>query len=455
MIHSENKKNKPIIKKIDFTEEKITGRAGLGLFTKYCKNIGVFPKLTRHFKKLKRNSKGFDLTDIFFQLFCYFIDGTNLHLTRFNSLKIDEAYSATIETTPESMCSTDQVKRFFNKFSHLNNFSFRWILKDLFIWRLKVLKPKVIHIYVDTMVLNNDDSFKKEGCSPTYKNVKGFQPLHFIWNGRIIDLVFRKGSKHCNHGNTVIKGVEHIIKNIRKNYDEKARIIFHFDSGFYDKSIFSFLEKKKVKYIASGKFFNSIKAKIGSFKSFETYINGKKKWKYKDFEYTSPTWNKFRRAIFTQAIATDEKQLTFSFAQSKKIIITNISKFEKKGNPENIIEMHHRQGEYELVHRKIKEFGSEKMPFKKFECNTAYYSVMVLAFFIYQSFIEDTVTPVLPEFTLKSYVTTIRRNIIDIAGKIVSSGREIILKIQEKTFYLLKLKDIWRLCNAPPLMTSA
>jgi hypothetical protein len=120
------------------------------------------------------------------------------------------------------------------------------------------------------------------------------------------------------------------------------------------------------------------------------------------------------------------------------------------GDPENIIEMHHRQGEYELAHRKIKEFGTEKIPFKKFECNAAYYNIMVLAFFIYQSFIEDTITPVLPQFNSKSYVTTIRRNIIDIAGKIVYSSRQITLKIQRSTFKLLNLKDIWRLCNAPP-----
>jgi hypothetical protein len=342
------------------------------------------------------------------------------------------------------------VKRFFNKFSYLNIFDFRKILKELFIWRLKILKPEEIHIYVDTMVLNNDDSLKKEGCSPTYKKVKGFQPLHFIWDGKIIDLVFRSGSKHCNHGNTVINALKHIIDNIKKKYDTKVPIVFHFDSGFFDDSIFSFIEKNKEKYIASGKFYAFAKVQIANFESLEIYEKDNKKWLYKDLRYSCDSWNVNRRAVFTQAVSTDEKQMKFPFAQNKKIIITNISKFEKMGDPENIIEMHHRQGEYELAHRKIKEFGTEKIPFKKFECNAAYYNIMVLAFFIYQSFIEDTITPVLPQFNSKSYVTTIRRNIIDIAGKIVYSSRQITLKIQRSTFKLLNLKDIWRLCNAPP-----
>jgi hypothetical protein len=70
MIHSKNKKDKSIINKISFTKEKITGRAGLSLFSKYFKNIGIFIKLLNYFKKLKRNSKGFEVEDIFFQLFC-------------------------------------------------------------------------------------------------------------------------------------------------------------------------------------------------------------------------------------------------------------------------------------------------------------------------------------------------------------------------------------------------
>jgi hypothetical protein len=31
------------------------------------------------------------------------------------------------------------------------------------------------------MVLDNDEALRREGCDPTYKKVKGFQPLHLIW----------------------------------------------------------------------------------------------------------------------------------------------------------------------------------------------------------------------------------------------------------------------------------
>jgi hypothetical protein len=69
MIHSKNKKDKSIINKISFTKEKITGRAGLSLFSKYFKNIGIFIKLLNYFKKLKRNCKA--LKEILKELFIW------------------------------------------------------------------------------------------------------------------------------------------------------------------------------------------------------------------------------------------------------------------------------------------------------------------------------------------------------------------------------------------------
>jgi hypothetical protein len=57
---------------------------------------------------------------------------------------------------------------------------FRRILQQLFVWRLNIEGPEIIKIGLDTMVLDNDDSKMKEGVEPTYKKVKGFQPLQFL-----------------------------------------------------------------------------------------------------------------------------------------------------------------------------------------------------------------------------------------------------------------------------------
>jgi hypothetical protein len=68
----------------------------------------------------------------------------------------------------------------------------------MFIWRLKIEKPEEIIITIDTMVMDNDEAACREGVQPTYKKVKGFQPLQLIWKGKIIDAIFRGGKKHSN-----------------------------------------------------------------------------------------------------------------------------------------------------------------------------------------------------------------------------------------------------------------
>lgn len=55
---------------------------------------------------------------------------------------------------------------------------------------------------------------------------------------------------------------------------------------------------------------------------------------------------------------------------------------EKYLEAETIIEVYHEKGNDELAHRRLKDFGTEKMPFKLFEPNAAFYYAMLIAFFM-------------------------------------------------------------------------
>jgi hypothetical protein len=94
----------------------------------------------------------------------------------------------------------------------------------MFIWRLKTEKPDVIVLHLDTMVLDNDDAKVREGVNPTYKQVCGYQPLQINWGPYIIDMHFRSGEKHSNHGNDAKNAVRRIVKLIRECYDSKTQI---------------------------------------------------------------------------------------------------------------------------------------------------------------------------------------------------------------------------------------
>ncbi|PYU59325.1 MAG: hypothetical protein DMG55_13915, partial [Acidobacteria bacterium] len=76
----------------------------------------------------------------------------------------------------KQMASSHATKRFFGAFHIFHAGAFRWVLQELFLWRLQQEKPDMVVMTLDTMVMDNDEALQREGCDPTYKKVKGFQP---------------------------------------------------------------------------------------------------------------------------------------------------------------------------------------------------------------------------------------------------------------------------------------
>ena len=193
------------IEDIGITTDKITGRAGLAFFVRYLDSIGIKILIDRLFGTIRKSRKGQAVYDIFKQVFCFFVDGTSRSLTYFDELKEDEGYGAAIEFEKDVLSSSHSIKRFFSGFSFVRNRLFRYLLQRLFLWRLKITKPLLIILDIDTVILDNDDAKKREGVSPTYKKKKGFQPYLVKWGPFVIDSVFRGGKKHSNRGNPNIR----------------------------------------------------------------------------------------------------------------------------------------------------------------------------------------------------------------------------------------------------------
>jgi len=117
-----------------------------------------------------------------------------------------------------------------------------------------------------------------------------------------------------------------------------------------------------------------------------------------------------------------------------------------------IIEYDHSRGRDELVHRAFKDFGHEELPFKRFAPNTAYYSMMMLAFFLFEVFKEDVCSGIVHA---AAYPTTVRRTLIDIATKIVATSGRIILKVTAALWKTLKFDVLWERSGSPPQFVCA
>lgn len=178
------------INRVEPTSEVLTSRAGLPFFVRYLEKINIYSPLERYFDSIRKHNKGIEVTEAFKQLFCFFVDGTSFHLTRFDELKKDKGYGTAIETSQEDMASSHQIKRFLNDFSFARNFLFRRELLDLFIWRLNYEKPEVILLDLDLMVMDNDQAKKREVVDLTYKKVTYLERMGKLLPYRTLQPVF-------------------------------------------------------------------------------------------------------------------------------------------------------------------------------------------------------------------------------------------------------------------------
>lgn len=257
---TESTKSKAIIDAVEITSDTPTARAGLSLFVRYLRAIGLYGQLETFFGTMRRSRKGQPICEIFKQLFRFFVDGTSRHLVYFDSLEEDEGYAGAMET--EVMLSSHAVKRFFRGFWWPRIYLFRRLLQRLFLWRLGMEKPPVVILGVDTMVMDNEEAWVRHGVKPTYKGVKGFQPLQMSWGRFVIDAVFRRGDAHCNHADTVEKMVRHVVGQIRKHYRADVPIVLRLDSGFFDQKLMEVFEELGIGYVIGGKLYDDIKAYV-------------------------------------------------------------------------------------------------------------------------------------------------------------------------------------------------
>ena len=460
MQSTKDSKSPHTITKIEVTSDTLTGRAGLNLFVRYLDNIGINPLLHHLFGRLRKSRKRLPIVEIFKQIFVFLLDGTSRHLSYFDALKKDPAHAGIVESSPQRLLSSHAVKRFFKAFSLPVIHFFRKLLHELFVWRLCLTAPDVVILSLDSMVMDNDEAAKRHGVTPTYRKVKGFQPLQLAWQRYIIDAVFRRGERHCNYGKDAVRMIRKAVDTIRSYYRADVPILIRMDSGFFDEEIFAACEELGIGYACGGRLYDDVRGRAQDHpeEGWGVYDRKPQQWRYFEFEDQREAWSRSRRAIFCQPLYEDQQRL-LSFARPDTVIYTNLRQGQEIDdllrlaghanilNAAALIGFYHRRGADELVHRELKDFASEQLPFLRFGPNMAYYFTTLVAFFLFEAFKEDVSREVIP---LESYPTTVRRQLFDQAGKIVRHAGEVALKVAQVLWDQLKLPLLWQKAHTPP-----
>ena len=464
-MNSQNYRSSAPIASVGVTSDTLTGRGGLAVIVQYFHAIGVIRLLEKHFGHLRTSGKGLPVGDFFFQVLCWLFDGTSRHLVYFDKLKSDPGYAAIIETTCEELASSHQIKRFFQLFGNFAIGPFRQILHRLFRWRLNLETRTLIELTIDSMVMDNDSATHRHGVQPTYKKVKGFHPLHLIWHGMIVDAIFRGGKKHGNAGNAVLNMIRTNVRIIREALGEDIPIVIRLESGFFDRRILELLDELNVAFIVSGKMYQAVKDIVAGTDQadWQVFENEHLKWQFAEFHWGCKSWPSTYRTLYTRAMY-EGRQMLLDFERPDNVILTNIEPDAKclKHWPESlrsewlkgtrIIASHHGRGVDELPHRGLKDFGFQELPFKRFAPNAAVYYCMLIGFLVFESFKRDTLSDVIP---IVSYATRVRRELFDIAAKIVRSAKRTVLKVTEAVMIRLDFGSLWARSREPSAIPIA
>jgi hypothetical protein len=75
--------------------------------------------------------------------------------------------------------------------------------------------------------------------------------------------------------------------------------------------------------------------------------------------------------------------------------------------------------------------------------------MMLVGHFLLESFKEDVSAPVV---AIGAYASTVRRRLIDIAGKIVSHSGETVLKVSQSCLERLRLPKLFQRCRTAPII---
>lgn len=447
---------------VDITSDVLSGRGGLSFILNYIDGLGFFDKIETQLGHLRKSTKADTVSEVTRQIMAYFINGEHQAISGFDALHGDEGYAAVLERNVSNVISSATVKRFFGKFNGTRFASLRSVLNDLFVWRLNEEKPASIVLHLDTMILDNNDAKKREGSAPTYKKVCGFQPLQINWGPYIIDVHFRSGEKHSNHGNDAKYAINRIVSLIREQYDADIPIIVCADSGFLSEENLRYFEDElKIHYVVIGKMYQSIYRRIEELAvPASTRIDkGTMSWQCRDFSSKLDSWEMERRTVLSSLVCNNDQcvlegirdtvmytNLGTAGPLDSELILRDCASYITTAG---IIALTHHNGEEELNHRSIKDFiTSEHLPFKRFGMNGAYYLLMTISHFMMEAFRKDVVDHIIPK---RCYPQRLRREIIDIAVKIVRTGRKTILKATQSIWNRLDLGVLWQKCKREPV----
>jgi len=327
-----------------------------------------------------------------------------------------------------SIKEPETVSRFLGNFSYKTTHMLREINFKVFRKLLRKSKLKAITIDIDSSVVNVEGH--QEGA------VKGFNPkkrgnrcynLQFAFCDELkayITGYVRSGNAYTANGAGEI--IKEIVAQIKR---DDLEILFRMDSGYFDDEIIEIIESADCQYLIKGKEYPTLASQVTA--STTSFMKGEEGRETTELFTKLDTWDKDRRFVVSRVMKPEKERAQLSFLEGDEFdyfyFVTNtelpsekvVTAYEKRGNAENYI----KEAKYDMA--------VGRLLLKSFWANEAIFQLMMLTYNLFLLFKMDFANGT----EYRQQIKTFRLKYIFLAGKIIRTGRSVIMKLSEKYPY--------------------
>ncbi len=411
-----------MIQKIDFTAKNLTSNAGLYLLLKHANQQGIFDLIDHNLLFDSASTNKIKMNHIKTML-C----GNFIGIDKLERLKLLQS-DPLVNEFNISIKEPETVSRFLGNFSYKTTHMLREINFKVFRKLLRKSKLKAITIDIDSSVVNVEGH--QEGA------VKGFNPkkrgnrcynLQFAFCDELkayITGYVRSGNAYTANGAGEI--IKEIVAQIKR---DDLEILFRMDSGYFDEEIIEIIESADCQYLIKGKEYPTLASQVTA--STTSFMKGEEGRETTELFTKLDTWDKDRRFVVSRVMKPEKERAQLSFLEGDEFdyfyFVTNteltsekvVTAYEKRGNAENYI----KEAKYDMA--------VGRLLLKSFWANEAIFQLMMLTYNLFLLFKMDFANGT----EYRQQIKTFRLKYIFLAGKIIRTGRSVIMKLSEKYPY--------------------
>ena len=426
--------------KIEFAEQSVSSYAGLELFKRYFRIIGLNSRVRKAFRahEFKGDYAVIDYILVFIALWV-----TGGRRLRHVAFLCDDPLVKRLCGLKNLPCDRS-ISRWLGQFTNDSLQALVSLNSEIVEEKLKELDLARITLDFDGTVLSCGDKIEWafRGYNPHKRFAKSYYPLmcHIAQTGHFLQVRNRPGNIHDSKGALPI--IRDCIEQVRK-FIPGVVVEVRLDAAFFTKEIVSYLNRARVEYV--------VKMPMWKWTGIKDQINSTPYWRHGNERLS---WAKksvflkkwggmvevicFRKKISEKPGGTVGHQLDL-FSPDDGIYEYFVLHTNKKIQPENLVEFYNGRCAMEHQLAEIKgEFGFDVVPTRHYQGNSAHQQISVLAYNLVRNFQIDTeLTQVRPATAKRTNIfefeslKTIRFELIAAAGRVLNTAGTKILRLNQ------------------------